>query len=105
MSPTVLSAANTAPWKVKRVSVTSPPRIAYGLSRSQRLPTYSLSASIFTPRTMLPKATPHSTAGISEVQKIACSQLRCQRSSGRLARYSKATPRTIRQTRMSSSGR
>ena len=29
----------------------------------------------------------------------------CQCSSGRLARYSKATPRTIRQSRMSSSGR
>lgn len=96
---------NTAPWKVKRVSVTRPPRIAYGLRRSQKLPTYSMSASIFTPRTMFPNATPHSTAGIREVQKIAVSQFVCHRSSGRLARYSKATPRTIRQNRMISSGR
>lgn len=105
MSPTVLSAVNTAPWKVKSVSVTSPPRIEYGLSRSQKLPTYSKFLSIFTPRTMLPKATPHRNAGSSEVQKIAVSQLRCQFSSGRLARYSKATPRTIRQTRMISRAR
>lgn len=105
MSPTVLSPANTAPWKVKRASVTSPPRMAYGLSRSQKLPTYSMSASIFTPRTMFPKATPQSTAGINEVQKMACSQLVCHFSPDRLARYSKATPRTIRQTRMISSGR
>src|SRR3954468_5338136 len=31
MSPTVLSAVNTAPWKVNSVRVTSPPSSAYGL--------------------------------------------------------------------------
>ena len=58
-----------------------------------------------TPRTMLPKATPHSTAGSSEPQKIARSQRARQVGSSRLARYSKATPRTISATRISSSGR
>src|ERR1035441_3493590 len=50
---------------------------------------------------MLAKATPHSSAGSAEPQKIARSQVRRQRSLPTLLRNSKHTPRTISATRIS----
>ena len=99
MSPVVLSARKIAPWVTNSASVVRPPSSAYGLSRSSRPPTYSWSASSGTPRTMLANATPHRTAGTSEPNDDAPVPAAPARPrSGRLPRYSKATPRTISAT-------
>ncbi len=58
-----------------------------------------------TPRTMLAKATPHSSEGMNEATTIAMSQFFRHFIDERLLRYSKATPRTIRAMRMRNSGR
>ena len=103
--PSVLSEMNIAPCVTKRSRVVAPPSSAYGFRRLKNPPTYSPSMSIGTPRTMLAKATPHNRAGTKEPMMMARSQRLRHWSSSRLARYSKASPRTISASKMRSSGR
>src|SRR6478752_4607292 len=70
----VFSARYTPPWVRNSASVHSPVTRANGFNRSRKLPTYSCRAFSGTPRTMLPNATPHSSASIQEVIRIAQSQ-------------------------------
>ena len=91
------------------VRVVSPPISAYGLRRLKNPPSYRLLPNspcfMGTPRTMFANATPHSSAGRKEPTTIAASQRLRQVRLERLLRYSKATPRMISATRMSSNGR
>src|SRR5450759_903917 len=74
ISPSVLSAMKIAPWVRKSATVVSPPSRPTGLSRVNRLPVYSLAASIGRPITTLVSATPQSRAGTAEPRKMATSQ-------------------------------
>ncbi len=104
-SSVVFRARYTPPWVRNSSSVVMPMISANGLSRVKKLPVNSCCASIGTPRTMFPNATPHSSASSQEVIRIDQSQRARHTSECPLPRYSNATPRTIRQTRISSSAR
>jgi len=108
IAPSVFSAKKIAPCVMNTESVTNPPNNPYGLSRLKKPPVYSITlfcTSSGTPRTMLAKATPHSSAGTKLEITIALSQRARHFASPYLLRYSIATPRTISAIKIKNSGR
>ena len=85
--------------------MTSPPSRLMGFSSVKKLPTYSMSLLIGTPRTTFVSATPTRSGEMIEPAMIAQSQRWRQASLSRLPRYSKPMFRTISATRSTSRAR